>query len=350
MIKEEYRGLTGGKVFAYTPLNNGNWVLCFQQELDDAYAALSKTRTLAILLVILSVVIVILAALLLARRMTRRVAEVLLEKDKMGDQVIEAGRLASIGELAAGIAHEVNNPVAIMVEEAGWIQDLLDEDDPSGPESMAEIERAAKQIRIQGRRCKDITQKLLSFARKTDPRTKKIRINQLIEEVVSLIDQKARYANVRVRVDLATGLPLLVAPASELQQVLLNLFNNAVDAIGKSGGTIEVRSRLVPGGIAVEIEDDGIGIAEANLPRIFDPFYTTKPVGQGTGLGLSICYGIVKKLGGEISAQSAKEKGTRFTMTLPVNKPQGTEPDRQKAAADAANPAAEYLKLKEVES
>ena len=350
IIKEESTGLLSGKIFAYTPLNNGNWVLCFQQELSDAFSALSKTRTLAILLAIASIVVVTLAALFLTKRMKSRVGEVLLEKDKMSDQVVEAGRLASIGELAAGIAHEVNNPVAIMVEEAGWIQDLLAEDDLTSQENMAEIVRAAAQIRTQGRRCKEITQKLLSFARKTDPRTKEIQINELISEVVSLIDQKARYANVKVQVNLSSDLPLLVAPASELQQVLLNLFNNSVDAIGNSGGTIEVRSRTDPAGIAVEIEDDGIGIAEANLPRIFDPFYTTKPVGQGTGLGLSICYGIIKKLGGDIRVKSAKEKGTTFTVLLPVQDQPSSGSNQTAGSASAVQTASEYNDIKEVRS
>ena len=250
--------------------------------------------------------------------MTHRLTEVLIEKEKMSDQVVEAGRLASIGELAAGIAHEINNPVAIMVEEAGWVQDLLSEEDPTTEDNIAEITRAAAQIRTQGARCKEITQKLLSFARKTDPTIKEIEINELVEDVISLIAQKARYANVKVETDFSSDLYPVMASASELQQVLLNLFNNSVDAMDQSGGEIRVASRSENGGVILEIADNGIGIAEANLARIFDPFYTTKPVGQGTGLGLSICYGIIKKLGGDISVQSAKQKGTTFTIFLPA--------------------------------
>jgi two-component system NtrC family sensor kinase len=115
-------------------------------------------------------------------------------------------------------------------------------------------------------------------------------------------------------------LPPFWASATELQQVFLNLLNNSVDAMTSSGGIIRISTQTSDGQIILTIADNGIGIAEANLARIFDPFYTTKPVGQGTGLGLSICYGIIKKLGGDIQVQSAKGRGTTFTITLPVAK------------------------------
>ena len=319
VVREEPDGRNQKSIFVLTALNKGRWVLCFQQEMKDAFAPLARARLVAFILFLASALTIGLVAFFLSRRMTGRITEALSEKEKMSDQVVEAGRLASIGELAAGIAHEINNPVAIMVEEAGWIQDLLEEEEPTAPDNLAEIERAAAQIRTQGSRCKEITQKLLSFARKTDPTIKTIQINELITEVVSLIDQKTRYANVKVETDLGTDVPPLLASATELQQVLLNLLNNGVDAMDQSGGTIRISSRASDGKIIVEVADTGTGIAEANLSRIFDPFYTTKPVGQGTGLGLSICYGIIKKLGGEIGVRSAKKKGTTFTITLPAH-------------------------------
>ena len=345
---ENSRGLM--QVFAYTPLNNGRWVLCFQQESEDAFAALASSRNLALVLYLASALAALIVAFILARRMTSRITDAMLEKEKMTDQVIEAGRLASIGELAAGIAHEINNPVAIMVEEAGWIQDLLAEKEPASPENLEEIQRATTQIRTQGSRCKEITHKLLSFARKTDPTTEDIHLNSLIEEVVSLVDQKTRYANVKMTTELDASLPFVHAPATELQQVLLNLINNSVDAIGPSGGTVAIRTRKNQGVIEVEVEDDGMGIAPANLPRIFDPFYTTKPVGQGTGLGLSICYGIVKKLGGDIKVRSAKQKGTAFTVVLPIHsgsEDQANNQDYTAGSFQEEDPAATHSEFKE---
>jgi two-component system NtrC family sensor kinase len=153
----------------------------------------------------------------------------------MNEQIIQTGKLASVGELAAGIAHEINNPVAIMVEEAGWIEDLLDEDKGPEDEKAGEIRRALSQIHTQGRRCKEITQKLLSFARRTDSRVQDVDLNELIEEIVSISSQRAKYSNVTMHVDLQP-LPTVRASQTEMQQVFLNLINNALDAMEKKGG------------------------------------------------------------------------------------------------------------------
>ena len=305
-------------IFAFTSLNNGRWILCFQQEVSDAFSTWNTTEAIAILLFLLWALVVASFTFFISRRMTLRVEEVLIQKDKMSDQVVEAGRLASIGELAAGIAHEINNPVAIMVEEAGWIQDLLAEDDPATPDNLAEIKRATSQITTQGSRCKEITHKLLSFARKTDPTIKQIDLNEMVADMIALVEQKTRYASVQVETQLAPDLPPIMASATELQQVLLNLLNNSVAAMDSSGGVIQISTHSEDGNILLKVADSGSGIAEANLARIFDPFFTTKPVGQGTGLGLSICYGIIKKLGGDIQVQSARGKGTTFTIILPA--------------------------------
>lgn len=320
LLEENPDSFGKGLIFAVTPLNNGRWILIFQQEVSDAFATWNTTKIVAVLLFVFWAVIVALFTYFMSRRMTLRIEEVIIEKDKMSDQVVEAGRLASIGELAAGIAHEINNPVAIMVEEAGWIQDLLAEDEPATADNLAEIERATTQIKTQGGRCKEITHKLLSFARKTDPTVKQIDLNEMVQEMITLVDQKTRYASVQIETQLDAGLPPVWVSSAELQQVLLNLLNNSVDAMDSSGGNIHISTQLNDGQIILRIADNGIGIAEANLARIFDPFYTTKPVGQGTGLGLSICYGIIKKLGGDIQVQSAKGQGTTFSVFLPVSK------------------------------
>jgi two-component system NtrC family sensor kinase len=260
---------------------------------------------------------------LISRNLAQRLSEAHRDRAVMAHQVIETGRLASIGELAAGIAHEINNPVAIMVQEAGWIDDLLGEDDPCSGENLAEITRAVGQIRTQGDRCKEITYKLLSFARKTDPTIREVELNEIVDEVIGLTSQKTRYANVRIETELDPNLPVIQASPSELQQVLLNLVNNAIDAIERPGGTVTVATGGAGGEVVLEVRDTGKGIPEANLGRIFDPFFTTKPVGQGTGLGLPICYGIVEKMGGRITVESEIEKGTTFTVFIPRVAPEG---------------------------
>ena len=185
--------------------------------------------------------------------------------------------------------------------------------------------RAVTQIRTQGDRCKEITYKLLSFARKTDPTIRRVDLNEVVDEVIGLTSQKTRYANVHIETVLNPDLPSIHASPSELQQVLLNLVNNAIDAIERPGGTVTVTTRSVGDEVVLEVQDTGKGIPEANLGRIFDPFFTTKPVGQGTGLGLPICYGIVEKMGGRITVESEIEKGTTFTVFMPREAPEGVD-------------------------
>ena len=305
-------------LFVATTLKDGQWALVYQQDEAEAFPSLYRARMLALAIVAVGAIGIVLAAVVLARRMVGRIAAADAERDALNDQVIEAGKLASVGELAAGIAHEINNPVAIMMEEAGWVMDILADDDHDSPDNLAEMRRALDQVRVQGARCKEITHKLLSFARKTDSRLRELDINDLAAEMAELSEKRARYVNVRLRAELAPGLPHVAGSPSELQQLLLNLINNAMDAMEKNGGDLVIATRLAADKVELSVSDTGHGIPKSVQSRIFDPFFTTKAVGKGTGLGLSICYGIVKKLGGEISVESAPEKGAIFRVLLPA--------------------------------
>ena len=270
-------------------------------------------------LIILGVVGTAGAAYLLRRYRLCESFQENLDRQAINEKFIEAGKMASIGELAAGIAHEINNPVAIMVEEAGWMGDLLEEDeDFAKSQNFEEFKRSLKQIRTQGARCKDITHKMLSFARKSDLRIQDIDLNMMINEVTALSEKRARYANCRIELDLAEDIPTISASASEMQQIILNLINNALDAMEEKGGTLTIITRKSENRAEISIADTGMGIPPANLTRIFDPFYTTKPVGKGTGLGLSICYTIIKNMGGDIRVRSQVDQGTTFTIRLPL--------------------------------
>ncbi len=310
---------SGNKViYVAALLKHGDWLLVYQQKASDAFSDLKRTLRVTIAIVLFTGLCIVVIAFILSKRMVNRVALADQEKEMISEQVIETGKLASVGELAAGIAHEINNPVAIMVEEAGWIEDLLEEEDFKERENRSEFKRALEQIRTQGRRCKEITHKLLSFARKTDSRIQDIQINDLVEELIALSAQRAKFAKVDINLDLQRDLRTIKVSQAELQQVMLNLINNALDEMEKSGGTLKVSSALEGGYIVVEVADNGPGIPKANLARIFDPFFTTKPVGKGTGLGLSICYGIIKKMGGDIEVRSAVDAGATFRVKIPI--------------------------------
>lgn len=310
-----------GKKNIYTSafLKSGNWMLVCQQNKSDAYSDLYRAKKIAALIFLLGGLGIITMAILLSRRMVIHIAQADREKDMMNQQVIETGKLATVGELAAGIAHEINNPVAIMVEEAGWMEDLLEDEEIN--ENLEEFQRALKQINTQGKRCKEITHKLLSFARKTDSRIQVVLMNDLIKDAIGLAEQSAKYSKITINTNFEENIPFIQASQTEIQQVFLNLINNAVDAMdSRGGGTIDITSRLDGDAIVVDFADNGPGIHRNNLARIFDPFFTTKPVGKGTGLGLSICYGIIKKMGGEIYVQSVVDEGTIFSIRIPIPK------------------------------
>jgi len=307
-------------IYVASFLKDGDWLLVYQQNHRDAYIDLYRTIVVAIMIMVFGTLGIVFAALFLSRRMVDRIAMADHDKEMMDKQIIETGKLASIGELAAGIAHEINNPVAIMVEEAGWIKDLLEEEEFHKSENLDEYERALNQIKTQGQRCKEITHKLLSFARKTDARIQETHINELIRELVSLSEQRAKYSKITIHKNLENNIPVTYLAPSEMQQVLLNLINNAIDAMGSRGGELTISTHFEPQErfIVIEISDNGLGIPEANLTRIFEPFFTTKPVGKGTGLGLSICYGIIQRMGGQIDVESVIDSGTTFRIRLPV--------------------------------
>ncbi|MCD6295925.1 MAG: two-component sensor histidine kinase [Desulfobacteraceae bacterium 4484_190.2] len=319
-------------IYVATSLKNGDWLLVYQQRASDAFSDFRRTLRVALIIMLLGGLGIITMAFILSRRMVSRIARADREKQMMNKQVVETGKLASVGELAAGIAHEINNPVAIMVEEAGWIEDILEDEEFQESENLDEFKRALEQIRTQGRRCKEITHKLLHFARKTDSRIQEVQINDLIEELVALSAQKAKYSNTAINKVFQKDLPPLQVSETEVQQVFLNLINNALDAMDKKGGVIDVTTLMEGDHIAVQVADNGPGIPEANLARIFDPFFTTKPVGKGTGLGLSICYGIIKKMGGEIDVHSVMGGGTTFRVLIPL--PKQGEPQEEDSAEE----------------
>ncbi len=236
--------------------------------------------------------------------------------------------LATLADFAAGIAHEINNPLAIIIEAAGWVEDLLEDELKTSP-NIEEMHRALRQITTQAGRCSDITHNLLSFARRIPGRLYDVRLNDLIREVVATFHKRAASRRVGIVLNLDDSLPARRLSPTEIQQVLVNLLNNALDALEPNGGRIDVTTRCEQGDVLIDVADSGSGIPEAILPRIFDPFFTTKPVGKGTGLGLSICYGIIANLGGSISVESKAGGGTIFHLRIP-----------EQPASDADRPAA----------
>lgn len=226
-------------------------------------------------------------------------------------QLLQADKLASLGQLSAGVAHEINNPIGLIL---GYTQLLIrsESDESKKLEDLKTIERHT-------RNCKSIVEALLNFARKTATKRTSVDINQAVREVITVINHQFELDNVRVEVDYDDTVPTFSGDKEKLKQVMMNLVMNADQAI-KDSGRVSISTTFIPesGEIRVTVQDTGAGIPKEIIAKIFDPFFTTKPVGQGTGLGLSVSYGIIKEHNGKILVESEPGKGASFTIVLPV--------------------------------
>jgi len=228
----------------------------------------------------------------------------------------ESNQLASIGQLAAGVAHEINNPLALINETAGYVKDLfvIKKQFRQDDEMIGYIDDILDAVE----RCGTITRQLLGFARKFEVKIQKVSLKEIISDVLVFHNKEAAYRNIRVDVDLPEDMPAIETDRGKLQQVLVNLVNNAFQAMD-NGCILDIAASTVgTDKVCITIGDTGCGMPEENLPKIFEPFFTTKDGDKGTGLGLAITHGLVKKLGGEISATSKVQEGTTFTITLPT--------------------------------
>lgn len=314
-------------LYTLTDFKDKKWILVARQEKKDAFQALHATVFITAVIWVAGGLLIVLAAFYLTGRIVWRMQRIDKEKEQLNQQLVGASRLAELGEMAAGFAHEINNPLQIIKNEQTLIGMELDElikaPDETAAESIREIRDSMDQVTLQIERCSKITRAILKFGRQGDPEFQDIDLNRFIQETSEMISKKARVSGTLLRQDLSTRTPVINGDPAQLQQVLLNFYNNALDAIatrhGLSGGILDVTTR-VPGNGYVElrVQDNGCGIAPEDVSKIFSPFFTTKPVGQGTGLGLSVCYGIINKLNGTLKVSSEPGTGTAFTIRLPV--------------------------------
>jgi two-component system NtrC family sensor kinase len=226
--------------------------------------------------------------------------------------LVQSAKLAAVGQLAAGVAHEINNPLTTI---SGFSELILGELAPDNP-----LHNDLTMIRRESQRARDVVRRLLDFARQSGPHREPADLNDVVRETVTLMKNAAITKSVNVIELYATDLPWARMDVNQIKQVVLNLLNNAVQAMPK-GGTLTVATERydtdVPG-LRLRLADTGIGIPRENLERIFEPFFTTKPPGEGTGLGLALSYTIMRDHGGRIEANSVVNKGTTFIVWLPI--------------------------------
>ncbi|MBF0321039.1 MAG: ATP-binding protein, partial [Nitrospirae bacterium] len=317
-------------IYTYTYIKDSPWILLsIIQSKTETSTAKSFLHQL-ITIFIISILIIIVITLRLAHSMVNWIREADAKRQEALSEIEHSGKLASIGRLAAGVAHEINNPLSIIGQRAGLIKDIMEmseggSDTPEAFHSMInDMKNKDKLIGLTNgildavNRCRTITHRLLGFARRMDASYELIDLNETILEVLSFLDKEILFRDIRLVRNLSPTLPQIKTDKSQVQQVFLNIINNAVDAVAREGIIELSTEQRGSQTVAVSIRDNGNGIPKAILKHIFEPFYTTKEKDKGTGLGLFISYGIIKKLGGNIYVDSEPDRGTTFIIELPL--------------------------------
>jgi two-component system NtrC family sensor kinase len=316
------------EIMATTWLKEPRWMLVVKQDYSEAFDEVNHANYATLIFLHLSALTILIVSVLVTRHLISVIRKRDEEADQLNQQLLEAGKMASLGELSAGVAHEINNPLAIVLTERQILLDLAELTPGLDDNFKKELVNSLAQIDAQVNRCKRITHNLLRFSRRTRSVIETVDLNGFLTEVVELMDREARSGGIKFMTSFDQNLKPVLSDPSQLQQVFLNLITNAIDAHdGKPYGTIHIKTEAddVNDRVKVTVADTGAGIPKENLNKIFDPFFTTKPVGKGTGLGLAICYNIIQRLGGAISVKSEVGQGTEFTIVLPCIPPRAAQ-------------------------
>ena len=302
---------------AYAWLAETPWTLVVREPLKIFHGPMYRARQVIVTSTALILVILTIGVWMAINRLMDKARHTAESREELQQQLLHAAKLASVGELATGVAHEINNPLAIVLSTTGVIRDMLNPEfklDASPENILKELDTVDSAVF----RARNITRQLLDFGRKDPPRPVACNLNRLVDDVLGGFKLHAlEVENITIKKQFEADLPDIIADHDQIRQVLLNLINNAGDAISGSG-TITISTARDGRNVRVTITDTGRGMTAEQLKKIFRPFYTTKETGKGTGLGLSVSRGIVKSMGGSIEVQSMPGAGSSFTVILPI--------------------------------
>jgi two-component system NtrC family sensor kinase len=304
-------------LYAGSWLKNNKWLLVISQEVSEEMGNLFATQYMEIFIILSGVIAIILTTVLTTRMTINHLVSSEARMNELNAHLMQSDKLAALGKMAAGVAHEINNPLAVILQKTGWMEDLLLEEEFQDSTNLEEFKISIRKIEEHVERARKVVHNMLGYARKMEPHLEDVDINNTIDQTIGLLENYARNNNIDIQTDLSSLLPIIASDQAQLQQVFLNLISNAIDAIGKDG-LIEISSRFSGTTVIVSIKDDGPGIPEDKQKRIFDPFFTTKEAGKGTGLGLWVSYSIIEKLNGKIGLKSEVGKGATFTVEIPI--------------------------------
>ena len=309
-------------LYAVVPINDGNWYLVLKTDMASSLRGFYQARKIGLAVLFLSAFLILIVALMVIRSLVDRIAKAEDQRMVLTDKVRDVEKMALVGRLAASVAHEINNPLQVISAQAGWMSELLAEGVDVQPGNYQEYRQSVDKIREQVKRAGSITHRLLGFSRAPEKKWSRTDINRTVEDTILLLEKAAVASRIRISRNYQQALPALETDPGQLQQVFLNILNNAVDAIGQDGD-IKVSTCSVNGTVQVRFADSGPGIAENALDKIFTPFFTTKEKGKGTGLGLAVSRNIVERLHGELVVANQGGGGCLFTVSLQANARQG---------------------------
>lgn len=309
-------GRAGNYIAAYRYIPDTPFVLMVVKSRKILMAPWHDSRITLLKYLAASITIILLWIWWITTYLVRKLQQADRKRAKYVHMAEYADKMVTIGRLAAGVAHEINNPLAIINEKAGLMKDLL-QFQQKGPRDPR-FEKSIHTILDSVVRCSRITRQLLSFGRHTETRLQPLEIRTVLDEVLVFLGKEAEFRNIDISIEIPDTTPKIDCDHGKLQQILLNIINNAFSAMAPGGRLKITAGSIQDGFVPLAITDNGCGISETHLKEIFDPFFSTKTADGGTGLGLSITYGLVQELNGQILVQSRENVGTTFTVLLPL--------------------------------
>ncbi len=311
---------------ATSPINDGQWLLVVRQNTEESFKSIKKVGIYILAVTLLGGVLTVSLAIAASRKIGAALKDADETKDNLRDRLSRSVRLAELGEMTASFAHEINNPLQIMESEIAVMHLNLEDcfkDFQENEPLQESLEDNMDQLELQIKRCSQVTRSILWFGRQDQVQDAEIHLGGLMKDVAAMVSKKAEMQSIAFQVTEEPDTPAIRCDTGKLQQIFLNLLNNAIYAIverhGQAGGCLEFTAKRHGNGWAmVQVKDNGTGIPKAVLANIYTPFFTTKPPRKGTGLGLAVCYGLIQSMGGSIELETRENEGTTFTILLPA--------------------------------